>query len=608
MKKIIILLVTMLLLCSCTKKDTKPAVETDATKYIQEIKEYKPKEKNINNKKDNADFDAFLETTFVDAMNSDYMTMHFSVVDYRNFNIDKPPVDMGELSYSFDEENFNFFTEQLQQLREFDYDSLSYRQQYDYEALEYSILETLASYCFYRYNFLFSTGSCIAENVISNFVDFTFYDDESIQDYLACLADIDRYFDDALKYTEDQYKDGLPLLDSWIDYSQDACNDAVNKVEDNELITSFEKRLATLDFVDEQKKTEYIETNKNIVINEVIPSLKKISSELEKYRGKAKNDDYRLSNMNKDYAELTYILNASTNYKIDDLFQNVVDALSLLEAEYLSCLYSQDSYAKMQIAYAGDGNLLLTGRECLDYLKDNLDAYYPDLGNVEYSVEALDPDTAPATTIAYYWPSPIDNHNQNIIRTNPNNMAEGFRTYNTLSHEGFPGHLYQHVFYQKTNPHNFRTTIGFIGYTEGWAVNASYYAMQASGIDDHFAASALFTEANFYFLLYSIIDMGVNYYGWKESDIIKFFDEESRLFQFDNTSARDIINDMIEMPGVYIPYGAGYANFSQLENKAKDAIGGKFDYVKYHEAILKNGPLPFNILNLAVDEYITENR
>ena len=143
----------------------------------------------------------------------------------------------------------------------------------------------------------------------------------------------------------------------------------------------------------------------------------------------------------------------------------------------------------------------LVGKECLEFLKDNLNAYYPDLGEVEYSVQELDPDTAPASAIAYYWPSPIDDFNQNIIRTNPNNMAEGYSTYSTLSHEGFPGHLYQHVYYQKTNPHNFRTTIGFIGYTEGWAVNAQYYASQFSGIADHFAASALFTEESYYFCL-----------------------------------------------------------------------------------------------------------
>ena len=71
---------------------------------------------------DNKEFDEFLEQTFIDSMNSDYMNMHFGVIDYRSFNIDKPPVDLGEVKYGFDQENHDFFLDQLKQLQEFDYD------------------------------------------------------------------------------------------------------------------------------------------------------------------------------------------------------------------------------------------------------------------------------------------------------------------------------------------------------------------------------------------------------------------------------------------------------------------------------------------------------
>ena len=609
MKKILLSLLTLLMLCSCIKnKKEVPAIERGASSYIQSIKDYKVRTKNVNNNVDNEAFDAFLDEVFVDGMNSDYTGMHFNVIDYKKYNIDKPPVDLGTISYSFDQENFDFFQKQLDELRSFDFDSLSYRQQYDYEALEYSILETMANYCFYRYDFVFTSGSTIPENLLNIFVDFTFYDEESIEDYLTLLEDVDRYHDDALKYTEDQYNDGLPLLDEWIDYTQDCCNNTLNKIEDNELIQSFNKRLADLDFISQEKKDEYIERNKKIVIDEVLPSFKKVSEELEKYRGKAKYDDYRLCNLNKDYAELTYYLNASSNKSLDEQFQDLVDNFSLMEAEYVSCIYDKTSVKKFDEGYSGNGNLGLTGKECLEFLRTNLNSYYPDLGDVEYTVDPLDPDTAPALTIAYYWQAPIDNLDQNIIRTNPNNLQEGLDTYNTLAHEGFPGHLYQHVFYGKSNPHNFRTTIGFIGYTEGWAVNASHYALQFSGLDDYYAASALFTEVNYNFMLYSIIDIGVNYYGWSEKDLIKFFEDESMLLSFNTSHAKDFINSLIETPGGYIPYGVGYSNFKTLEKKAKDAMGGKFDYIAYHEAILKNGPLAFNILETAVDEYISANR
>ncbi len=610
MKKIFITLLTILILCSCTNtnKNKNTEFENQGRVYIDLLKNYEVREKNINNTVDNKEFDEFLEQTFIDAMNSDFMNLHFNVIDYKALNIDKPPVDLGEVVYAFDQENHDFFVEQLNDLQAFDYNSLSYRQQYDYEALEYSLYETLADQYYYRYYFLLSSGTCIPESVVSNFVDYTFYDQESVDDYLTCLEDIDRYFDDVLKYTQDQANDGLPLINSWIDYTQEACDGAANKKEDNEFIVSFNDRIDELEFLNDTQKQEYKQRNAEIVLNEVIPAYEKVSKEIEKYRNKANSNNYYLYKLNKDYAELTYILNSSSNKDMDTLFQELKDNLAYLEAEYFSCIYDEKSTESFKEAYDGGYNFSLVGRECLDYLKDNLKAYYPDLGDVEYTVEELDPDTAPASAIAYYWPSPIDDFNQNIIRTNPNNMEEGFGTYSTLSHEGFPGHLYQHVFYQKTNPHHFRSSIGFMGYTEGWAVNAQYFAFQFSGINDHYAAAALFLEDAYYFLLYSIIDMGLNYFGWTTKDIVNYFAEESQLFGFDENTAKRFAEVLLEYPGTYIPYGAGLSNFMTLENKVKDALNIKFDYVKYHEALMKNGPLPFNVLESAVDEYIQANQ
>ena len=190
MKKFIVSLFCILILTSCTQKKQDDVKYKDiATEYIELLKNYQTREKSTANA-DNPDFDAFLDKVFVEAMESDYIGMHYNVIDYKKYGIEKPPVDLGEIKYGFDEENYTYMLDQLKELQGFDYNSLSYRQQYDYEALEYSLYETLALYGYYQYNFLFSSGSCLPENIISNFTDFTFYDEESIEDYLTCLKDV----------------------------------------------------------------------------------------------------------------------------------------------------------------------------------------------------------------------------------------------------------------------------------------------------------------------------------------------------------------------------------------------------------------------------------
>ena len=607
MKRFLIVLLTVLLLATCTAckggKKTTPA--DTGTDYLELIRTYESREKNPAQTTDDPEFDAFLDKVFAEGMEADFLTMHFNVIDYSKYGIEKPPVDLGELKYAFDEEYYQYMEDQLKELHGFDYDKLSYRQQYDYEALEYSLYETLASMKYYRYDFLFNEGGNLAENIISNFTDYTFYDQESVDDYLTCLKDFDRFMTDALTYTSEQSKDGYGLIEPWVNYTIGVCEGVLNKTEDNEFIVSFDKRIDLVNFLSEEQKTEYKNENKEIVLNEVLPAYQKIKDEIGKYQTKKKMDAYVLSNIDKDYAELTYILKGSNNKNLETVWQELKDNLSYLEAEYVSCYYDEKAYEIFSDAYANNtGSLSLVGKDCLEYLRTNLTAYYPDLGDIEYTVEELDPDTAPDTVIAYYWPSPVDNYNQNIIRTNPNNMDEGFETYGTLSHEGFPGHLYQHVFYYKSNPHNFRSVISFIGYTEGWAVNAQYYAYRFSGMNNDYAASALFFEDAYYFLLYSIVDLGVNCFGWTAKDIVDYFGEESRLFQFDESTAENIRNFMIEMPGVYCSYGIGQSNFMTMCQNTQAALGDRFDYIGYHETLMKNGPLPFNILQSAVDEYI----
>lgn len=614
MKKLVLIVMMLFVMTSCIKKPVIPNNNNNnsnisVNEYLSKIKEYKVREKNINNNVDNAEFDKFLDRVFIDSMESDYLNMHFNVVDYKKFGIEKPPVEIGKLEYGFDEENIKYNEDQLKELQSFDFDSLSYRQQYDYEALEYSLYETLADLMYYQYNFMFSSGSNLPENLISNFTDFTFYDEESIEDYLILLADIDRYFDDALKYTQAQSDEGYGMIDAWIDYTSKVCNGAVNKTDDNAFIVTFDDRIDKLAFIDDTKKQEYKQKNKKIVLDEVLPSFNKINQEIEKYRGKKNIDDYVLRNLDPNYAELVYIIKGSNNIAMEETFDNLKKYLNDLETAYVANYYNEQGYSEYTQAINGEKEKLnMVGRECLDYLRDDLDDYYTDLGNIEYDVQELDPDTAPATTIAYYWPSPIDNHNQNIIRTNPNNMLEGYETFSTLSHEGFPGHLYQHVYYYLSNPHNFRSAIGFIGYTEGWAVDAQRYAYKYADITNPSAQDAMFFESTYYFPLYSLIDIGVNYFGWKAKDITDYFEENSMIFSFDEQNAEYFRNLLIEMPGVYCSYGLGVLNFYDLEQYAKEALGDKFNIVEFHNTLLKNGPLSFNILKTAVDEYINANR
>ena len=112
MKKILTVLAVMLLVTSCTPKKVEPVDEDhDGRTYIALLESFEVRKKNVGNTNDDAKFNEFLDKVFTESMESDYMTMHFSVIDYRKYDIEKSPVDLGELNYGFDEENFKYMKE-----------------------------------------------------------------------------------------------------------------------------------------------------------------------------------------------------------------------------------------------------------------------------------------------------------------------------------------------------------------------------------------------------------------------------------------------------------------------------------------------------------------
>lgn len=85
---------------------------------------------------------------------------------------------------------------------------------------------------------------------------------------------------------------------------------------------------------------------------------------------------------------------------------------------------------------------------------------------------------------AFYLTSPIDDSSQNVIYINRNPIYDNQPLYNTIAHEGYPGHLYQTVWFHTHCDSDLRKILSFSGYTEGWAayVEALSYRLD-NGLD-----------------------------------------------------------------------------------------------------------------------------
>ena len=597
------------------KKEEEPVVEVDGAYYVEQLRNLKVREKNSLDVKDDPEFAKLLQYAYEDSVTSSFLDFHYNVYNYRKQGLEKPEAKLGSYDYSLNTKEVEYWTSLLEDLRSFDYNSLSNSQQYDYDVLEFECICNLCKEYFYQYRFLLKAGDGVPDELISYFTDYTFhgldegntkedYEEikEEIEDYLSCLADLPRVFDEVLVYTSKQAADGYPLLDAWIDEYQDTAKSFIEAGENNELIVSFADKIDALDELSNEEKEEYKNTQKDLILNKVTPAYEKLKNEIEQYRGKANIDDYAFISMDGDYAEYMIMAHCSSNDSIEDILLELTDALSLLEAEYVTSLYEEGSYQKTIDAIEGKYEVFTADfKDQVAYLAAHTSEYFPDIGEISYTVELLDPEVTPSNVAAYYWQAPYDNDELNIIRINPANKDPfTYGAYGTYAHEGFPGHCYQTIYYHRTNPSKFRYyTLNTLGYIEGWAEYASYYGYRMAGLNDDYAASVMFYDTNSFFLEYSIADILVNYYGYTTEEMMSFF-EENTIFPNDYEHYEFLREIMIEYSSEYLPYGAGLAYMINLRDDVANKLGDNFDIMAFNKAMLDSGIMPLNVLKQEV--------
>ncbi|MDO4197585.1 MAG: DUF885 family protein [Erysipelotrichaceae bacterium] len=580
----------------------------DNGEYLTMLENFELKVPTATAAVDNEEFEDFLDEMFRYYISLDFLNMHYSVVDYKSFNIEKPEVTLGNVTYGIDVDNYNKEVEFLNRLETFDFNSLSERQQADYESMRYSLYEDLASANFAKYSKVLSYDTCYPEIIFSNLCDYTFYDQESVEDYLTLLSDFDRFFKECVSYTDMQSTDGIYLLDEDVNYTIDAINGVLTSYDDNELITGFDSRIDELTFLSDSEKQDYKAKNKELVLNEVLPAYENILSEMNKYYGMASIEDAVLCNIDPDYARYNLMINTSSNLSAEEVENILLNAIYYFELVLYPYRIDDTKYNEL-MAIETDPNLpfTLSATDCLEFLRQNAYQYYPELGDVEYDAQVLNPDTAPDTVIAYNFPSPIDDSNQNIIRINPNNMSDGTAAYITLAHEGFPGHLFQHVYQLRNNANKIHGVIQFNGFVEGYAVYASRDAMLYSGVDQEMADAAFYMN-EYYFLAYSLIDILTNSYGYTSDEIISYFNDKFMPIGITEYSIPYLREFMIEMPGVYQRYGVGFAQLFTYRMQAETILGDKFDPVTFNEMLIKDGDTPFSMVEYKFNKYIEENQ
>ena len=194
----------------------------------------------------------------------------------------------------------------------------------------------------------------------------------------------------------------------------------------------------------------------------------------------------------------------------------------------------------------------------------------------------------------------IDNSRENVIYINQGQMRDDLSLFTTLAHEGYPGHLYQTIFYESTDPDPVRSIFNFGGYVEGWATYAEMCSYYLTPLPKE-QATILQKNGSVILAFYALADMGIHYDGWSRIDTAAFF---AKYGISDAETIQKIYDLILGSPGNYLKYYIGYLEFHDLQEEMKKQNPDTYTDSAFYEKVLKIGPASFNVLR----DYVLENQ
>lgn len=535
-------------------------------------------------------FHEFEEEMFEEMMEEDYTSMHFALKDYKKYGIEKPEVTIGEAKWDY-EETVEEYEEQLEQLYEFSYDTLTDTEKTDYKTIEFYLKRSIELNKYPYFDWAFSNSEGVITNILTLLTEFSFYEAEDFNDYLTMLQTIPSFLNDCLDITKKQAEKGYFLTDTMLQDTLDSIAKFVEKTDDNQLIVIFDENVDSFS-LNESQKQAYKQKNRQIVLNDIIPAYENVAEQLKKLQGSRKGE-YNVSSLENGAAYYAALAKYKTSLDVD-----VESMLDLCTTFLNQCVEKIATVQQTNPSAITETIDLQTPEEILTYLENHLDAF-PTIQKVNYTATYLDESVANDSTVAYYLNPPIDDMQDNVIKINGSNVSNAIELYSTLAHEGFPGHLYQNNYYLQTNPSPIRTQISMMGYQEGWGMYAEMQALDVSSLSSDAATYQKYSTALSY-TMNAAIDLGVNGLGWSVNDVKDYLDN----LYLNSDLASSLYDFVTSQPGLILPYGVGIASFCMLQNKAENALGNAFNQKEFNEVVLNGGDRPFAVVEEDVNTYL----
>lgn len=519
--------------------------------------------------------------------------------------------------------------QKLEELKKFDFESLSSEDQLSYKVFEHYANDQIEGEKFIYHNYPVNQFNGIQTAIPAFLIDYQRIESESdAQAYISRVKGIEELMSQLVKKLKKRAEMGVIAPQFVYDKVANVCNNLLTGLPFD---TSSQKSPIYNDFIikldntsiSQKKKNELISAMENALINEFkngynsfLAYWAMLENTTEENNGVWNIPDgknyylYALKRATTSNMTPEQIMELGKNEValIQYEMEGIINELGFQEGklqdffEYIqsnpSFIYNNDS--------EGKSAFLEKTKEVIKEAEERVNVLFNNIPSAELEVRQVEAFREKTANLAFSEPPTPDGSRPGVYYVNLSNMKlmPKYMLQALAYHEGIPGlHMQRSYVQENTQLPAFRKyMVNIDAYTEGWGLYSEFLPKQIGLYSDPYSdfgrlSLELFRACRL------VVDVGIHYDGWSKEQSINYLIANVPLSKDD--MMREVERYMVN-PAQATAYYIGMNKIIELRDLSNEKLGEKFDIKDFHDVILKHGALPLNILEENVNTWINQ--
>lgn len=559
--------------------------------------------------KSSAEFDEFIEKLPNEIMDNDNLNLEFIFEHPENYGFEPELLNLPYSNKEDYEASDESTEELLDTLESYDYDSLSDQQKMTYDILHDSLSRSKDMAKFYY----------LANSYLGSFIGFqaqlplllneyTFETRHDLDSYFHILETTPETFQKYAEIEKERQANDVGMSKAILDKVIEQC-DNFSKDKNPFLIETINRRIDQVSFLNDDEKKEAKAKNEKLLKESFVKGYADLKTTLEQIDAPKEEVGLAKQPNGKEYYKFLLSSTLGLDDSVDKIREYIENEMENIMLEMQAVIRENPKAAQVILQDTSLSDLQYVNftsfEETIDYLGKQMKQDFPDVGKLNYDVtkvpDSMKDNFSPAAYLQGKIDAPMDAPEHIWVNGDYDQSL-----FETLAHEGYPGHMYQHTYFKQQKLPIIRYMIDYNGYSEGWATYIERNAWKYADVDDDAKLILRIASLNKQYTecIIALLDIQIHYDGISYEQYI----ENMEQYGIETDGMEEMLKEqwylILETPSNYLQYYVTGFKFQDLYDKAKSELGDAFDAVKLNEALLKNGPAPFHIIEQEVDNYI----